>query len=353
MALKKIILFILVLTSFQVLPQKTSAAQPGEREFLQGVILFDHGTTESDKRAAFDLLSQSAAKGHAMGTYYLGRAYLESNGVQEDRQKAFEYILRAADADNRIAQGKVCELYRLGWGIEKNIEKAIHYCMKSAEAKWPTGYRRLGEIYQFEKSDYAQASDWYEKAANLLERDACGEFFANGDPQAQYLLGWLLLHQEEVKDQQKGLKYMNLAANNNSLNAQYEMGVYYLGTPQNMIDPAKSFDYFNKAALGGHKDAPTFVAALYWDGIGTERSIFDAYKWTIIALRTVSDSNRAVVTRNESGMRAHLSPEEISKAQIFAANWQPKEQVGYKSQFFVKEDFQENMSYECAKEKTL
>ena len=345
----KIAFLFLVVTLLAILPINTASAEnPGDAEFLQGVVLFDHGQTAEQKQSAFQFLSKAAEKGHIMGTYYLGRAYRESVGVQEDPQKSFFHVLRAADSGSAIAQGKVCDFYKTGYGTEKNIEKAIAYCTKSAESKWPTGYRRLGEIYQFEKKDVPKALYWYEKAATFLEKGPCDALYANGDPYAQFAMGWLLWHEESVKDFEKGFRFMKMGAAHNDVNALYELGVYYLGSPQKIIDPEQSFASFYQAATEGHADAPTFLAGMYWDGIGTERNPFQAYKWTLVALRTVSPDNKSVVTNNEARMRTKLSAPEVQDAQDFALKWKPRARVAYKSQWFVVEDFFESAAYDCA-----
>ena len=61
--------------------------------------------------------------------------------------------------------------------------------------------------------------------------------------------------------------------------ARFELGMLYLygrGTPK---DEKKAFEWFEKAAVEGHKDAQYLVGAMCFDGIGITSNKIKAYEW--------------------------------------------------------------------------
>lgn len=70
------------------------------------------------------------------------------------------------------------------------------------------------------------------------------------------------------------------AANMGSINAQYDLGCFYLNsTGLTPVDYNKSHEYFLKAAEQGHTESQYRVAENYYYGMGTNIDVKEAFRW--------------------------------------------------------------------------
>jgi len=149
-----------------------------------------------------------------------------------------------------------------------------------AEDGDPRAQYALGFLYQFGQGvprNFTKAVQYYQKAAD------------QGDPDAQYALG-MLVEQGlgvEKKDQHKALDLYRRAADSNlNPNADYAVGRFYmnaLGVPRN-VDSA--FQFFKKAAAKGHPAAAYALASIL--EVGTDRipeNLPQAWFWYSVAAK--------------------------------------------------------------------
>ena len=97
--------------------------------------------------------------------------------------------------------------------------------------------------------------------------------------------------------------------------AQFLLGLYVFGNPQ-----AKTFDLVKAAPLlldaaeRGYTPAMIPLAGIYAEGKGMPKSMFDAYKWVMIAERwNVQNASQLI-----GQLEKELKPDEIEKAKAAA-----------------------------------
>ena len=109
---------------------------------------------------------------------------------------------------------------------------------------------KKGKEY-FDKKDYKQAVEWYQKAAN------------QGDAKAQCYLGWMYHNGRGVtQNYNKAMEWYQKAANQGDATAQCNIGVLYdygYGVPK---DHNKALEWYQKAADQGQPNAKDILAKL-------------------------------------------------------------------------------------------
>lgn len=149
--------------------------------------------------------------------YTLGKIYFDDTIQQFDPQKGFEYMEKAGAEGNTFAQYRLGKEYFSGDLIEQDIDKAIYWFGKAAEQGNEYAFFGLGKIY------YTQGA--YRKAET--------EFLKCSDEKivafSEYYIGKMYLDKEgEIYDSQKGIEYMNKAAERGNSTAEAAMGFLYL-----------------------------------------------------------------------------------------------------------------------------
>lgn len=222
--------------------------------------------------------------------FRLGNLYYHGYGVVKDRGKARNYYLAAADSNctgamvmmfyihiytgldseayawcKRAADmGNVGGLYRLGVcyakgiGVEKEREKAIKYfeldAMKSSIYQYELGMAYMKGLEGL-RMDMAEALKWLEMAAT------------NGVLRAQYELGKRYTKGSNLKkNMAEALKWLEMAANNGELRAQVDLYKYYDG--ETMYD--KALIYIQMAVDQKDKESYKILGKYYLCGYGVE-----------------------------------------------------------------------------------
>lgn len=95
----------------------------------------------------------------------------------------------------------------------------------------------------------------------------------NGDPEAQFKLGWHYVNGDQVKkDVVVGLSWYIRSAEGENAKAQHEIGdMYYegFGVPRNI---GRSLSWFWKAAMNGMPEALFKLGTMYYNGEGTTQN---------------------------------------------------------------------------------
>ena len=127
-------------------------------------------------------------------------------------------------------------------------------------------YKKGKEYY--DKRDYKQAVEWYQKAAD------------QGYADAQYDLGRMFnMGFGVTKDNAKAVEWFQKAANQGHADAQNYMGYMYdegFGVTE---DDAKAVEWYQKAANQGHASAQNNLGGMYENGRGVTKDYAKAVEW--------------------------------------------------------------------------
>jgi len=183
---------------------------------------------------------------------------------------AFRDLLPLAQAGNRQAQALVGEMYQQGNGVTANEVEAAAWLTKAADQGDVPSALALGQFWE-QRSDYARALQWYEKAASADDENAAehlAELYGGGrgvPRDAKKVMYWRLRSTEGqgAHDQ----------FNAEALGDEYERGD---NTP---VDHAQAAVWWLKAAELGNADAAKKLADSYHAGRGVPQDYKNALYW--------------------------------------------------------------------------
>lgn len=255
--------------------------------------------TDIDKKTAYQhfKISDENYGGNIFSKYYIAKFYEQGEIVKQDDHMAFLYYKDVADCTlNEEIFGsmpyslyKVAQMLEQGKGTEQNTESADEY-YKYALTEFLVSNKanpddqlqyRIGKMYYEGKGtrpDIKKAKEFFESSAEL-GNDMANYMLAmiylkdeNTDPQqiqkaidmltlsadpegsnnalAQYQLGVIFLQSESEEEQNNGLKYLSLSAEQDNSFAQFKLGKYYLDS-----EPERAIAYLTKSADQGNQFA--------------------------------------------------------------------------------------------------
>lgn len=145
----------------------------------------------------------------------------------------------------------------------------------------------------------------------------------NGDPRAQYHLAILYTNGLGApRDREQALYWHRLAAAQGHAGAAYKVAA--------MTDPgdaAEAARWYRFAAERGHAKAQYSLAAMLVSGRGLDRDLVHARKWLVLAGSRLNDKVHVVNARRSLELvTAHMTPDEIAKANHLASEWRSPEE---------------------------
>ena len=177
----------------------------------------------------------------------------------------------------------------------------------------------LGLFYQQGKGvqqDYAEAARWYRKAAE------------QGDSKAQRNLGFLCEKGLGVApDYGEAASWYRKAADRGDDVALYNLGGMYFGGRGVPSDLAGAANLYRDAAEQGNALAPLNLGVMYVNGEGVPRDYVQAYKWFIVALARLPESEtekRSQAANGRDVVAYTIPPEQIAEAQRLAREWKSR-----------------------------
>ena len=181
-----------------------------------------------------------------------------------------------------------------------------------AEAGDAEAQRALGECYsngQGVKPSYAQAAQWYRKAAD------------QGNAGAQAALGELYEAGQGVKrNETEAAKWYRQAAEQGYAPGQFSLAVLYLMGTGVRQDIAEALKWYRQAAEQGHALSQYNLGMRYKDGKGVTQDPVEAYKWlSLAATRGVQSA-----TEVREALQQGMTREQIKEGQSRAAAFAPK-----------------------------
>jgi TPR repeat protein len=183
----------------------------------------------------------------------------------------------------------------------------IHRTRVAAESGDPKAQFAMGLAYQHGSSvpvDYAQAADWYAKAAaagHVAAEDRLGELYERGagvekdlakaaalfrkaaeggDPVGQLDLGTAYVNGSGVpQDYSQALAWYQKSAAQGNPKAQYDIGAMYMKGVGVAKDYAVALQWFRKSAAAGEARGQFALGYMYQMGWGVERDYAQAMAW--------------------------------------------------------------------------
>jgi TPR repeat protein len=178
-----------------------------------------------------------AKAGIPVSTYQVGRAYLLGKGVPVDLERGRMWLDRAAQNGSLDAQILLGAGYLSGTKLPKDPQLASKYLLLAAQQQHVVGRLR---------SSQALAQYWI---ASMYEQGSGVE-----------------------KSHDKAIQFLQMAANNGSSSAQYDLAsLYNDGTGGMTMDKTHACELFEKAADQGHAKAMHNAGYCYQAGIGGKK----------------------------------------------------------------------------------
>ena len=252
-----------------------------------------------DLKEAFEYYRKAAEKGHTQAQYQLGVFYRDGITVCSDTGKAAEYFAQAAENGLAEAQNDLGVLYDNGTVSPADKHKAFEFFAKAAAQGLGVAQFNLGKMYENGSGcqrNLAEALKYYNMAAaqkvnnadqavarcrKQLDFDNLRSAAEKGDPESLYQLAVSLRDSSNGKfKMHSAIKYFTQAAEKGSSKAQKALADIYFngkGTGKNYY---AAFKWSTKAAEnGGDPEIWTYLGQMYEHGWGCEKNNKEAESW--------------------------------------------------------------------------
>jgi len=195
--------------------------------------LYQSGTgVAKDPPVAFENYQEAAYRGSTTGMVLLANAYWNGIGTVVDHRKAVEWYRIGSDYGSAACRGLLGRAYCGGVGVEPDREK---------------GTKLLQEAVEMGDPDSAEYLKGFGKRRELAEK---------GDANAQYSLGWDLLHgYGGPKDERQGVEWLEKAYAQGKTEAATRLGNAYLRGEGVKKDFDKAVEFFTVGASRGEAKA--------------------------------------------------------------------------------------------------
>lgn len=265
---------------------KLAAAEGNPNAILHLVYLYKKGFVNAPSETAVDdlfsyaqnIMLERINEGKCSALYRFGKLYLLDRIVDKNEVVAAEWLAAAAQAGHVKAMLDLATLYRKGIGVNYDQDEAITLWKAAAsegakDAMFELGFAdALGDGVD---KNFYRAIEWLTQAAQrkhlkatVMLADIYTGAFGDENIDSTLALKWLLQAAQDP-----------LAKPDIS----YRVGEAYKygrGTERNL---EKSFEYFERAAKAGNKDAAQELANAYRFGWGVEQQPIKSLKFTRLA----------------------------------------------------------------------
>lgn len=188
--------------------------------------------SNSTLEKATEWLKKAAEKGIPESQYLLGECYLLGEGVEQSNEKSFELYKKSADQGYINAQFKMGFCYEKGIGVIKDVTKSNEWYIKANNQAFAEGICQLGKV--------------------ILARERNKEFYHNKTLQQFFKEKDTLTFLDDYSS--LGLSYMTEAAEMGNVEANYELGIYYLNNKED-LEVLDAYNYLLKACKNDFKDS--------------------------------------------------------------------------------------------------
>lgn len=258
----------------------------------------------------FDYLADQVHKGNTDARFHLALLVNKDNIKKIKAEKVIEWCHRTPEGQLPIADLFMGFCYELGYGVQQDYVKALASYENANQKGSIDSLYYLGEMYRLGLGTPVNNA----KAMGLLQETVkydSGNYralirlailYMNGDEEtkdlekAEELLKSAQLHNNSVTAYYMGL-LMEMKGDNNKaaslykdalkwaeinddrFDAAYRLGVIYEGAEGVVHDDSKAFEYYKKAAEGGHINGQYRYAEFLDSGRGCDRDKSRADRW--------------------------------------------------------------------------
>lgn len=236
---------------------------------------------ENYKRA-MDMYKKAAARNSGLAMARLGDFYLSGMGVKVDSVQGNNWIDKAIAAGHPDAfHTRAFSLRYGGQGLPKDSLKAQEYFRKSYEAALPQADKGNAEFMY-----YAGRALLDGKTADTLTGLELVQRSANkGYKDAQYRLGVIYIGGTMVdQDITKAVQLLTKAAGKGAISAMQRMAnTYYRGVGTITQDYSKALEWFERAVVHGDDYSAYMVGLIYGEGKGVSQDCLKGITWYELA----------------------------------------------------------------------
>lgn len=267
--------------------------QDASAQYLVGKRYLSGTTTDKNVQMAVKWFKLAAKQNHKKAQYQLGKMYLYGEKeVSPNFLYAFKYLSKAAENNYLEAQYELGNYYTLGRASKRRYSKAIKWYTQAAKRSHTGALTKLGKLYIEGKgvkpnrkkgkqylNRAAKLGDWgasnYLKTmARTAKNKAQDEMSADAKQQKNTKTGADVEKSPPVFDQ------MLIVAREGNANAQYSVALSFLnGGAGIKRNNEKAVKWMQNAAEQDHHDAQYQLGILYHEGIGVQQSDKKAIKW--------------------------------------------------------------------------
>ena len=211
---------------------------------------------------SMEYFKQAADQNDVNSQFALGIRYYKDNFIPHDYYQAIHYFTLAAKQNHIESQFYLGQIYIQGTCTKKDVKKSIYYLTLAAENDLNNSQASI-EIIK-------NNGNFISKKTNEENYTTKMKVKAN----AQFKLGNIYFEGKDVeKDTNKGIKYLNQAANNNHIKALYNLGILYYEGIYVPKDIHKAINLLLLAANQNMTDSETTLGFIYYQGVEVHQDI--------------------------------------------------------------------------------
>lgn len=218
---------------------------------MADMLLTGNSAIAKDEAKAFNYYLKAVEQGNALAMYHLGRCYYFGNGTAVNYDEAFKLFSYLANNGSDEMWQELGDCYLYGNGVGKDIDEAIK-CYELGVQRSQCNFcrMRLGTLYSDESSGYYNRKLAEEYLLPITNDDRLRA-------SAAFKLGVLF---DNAGDKQGAVRWFMMAAKENHVNAQYNLGVIFFNGDLGARDLDAAEQYFTMAAQNGHPTAASDAA---------------------------------------------------------------------------------------------
>lgn len=236
-----------------------------------GILYYNGRGVEKDTVKAQEIFDAVIEADCVEGYYGSGRIAYDN----EDYDTALECWNKVLEGDEQLyiadAMRNIGNLYYFGQGVEQDYAQAKEWWEKAAELGDAAAMSNVGVLYEYGEGveyDYTQAVEWYEKGAEL------------GNDTAMRGIGLMYATGKGVKqDYARAIEWWEEAAALGNIDAMRDIGVMYEDGQGVEQDYAQAAEWYERAAELGNVDAMNNIGNMYYNGRGVEKDYDQAKEW--------------------------------------------------------------------------
>lgn len=222
----------------------------------------------------FDLWRQAAELGLPEGQFFYGACQNYGLKTPVNKSKAIEWLTKASDQDHARAQLVLGVLLTMTKPTDEAAQQSLRLWRRAAEHNLADAQYVLGIIYSTPEDQAEIGFQYLQRAAH------------QGHVKAQFELSVCYSKGKGCEiNPQKSLLLLQEAASQNYPQAQYILALAYAEGKIVRLNFSKAAQLLRKAADGGHAEAQFELARYYYIGQGVEQSYECAISWFIAAAK--------------------------------------------------------------------